>query len=76
LLNDQGCKSRILDRDSSGRDAEWFNAVDDAHDLVLYQADHDGSPWTHLCLRGADRILLLADASQAASVTGSAIDAV
>jgi NTE family protein len=51
----------VLDNTSVKRTLEWFNALENAHDVVLYEANSEASEWTHLCLRQADRVVLLAD---------------
>jgi NTE family protein len=56
-----GLKACLLDHSSVTRPLEWFNALEEAHDIVLYEADSKPSEWTHLCLRQADRVVLLAD---------------
>jgi NTE family protein len=55
-------KAIVLDRSSSARPIDWFNALEDDHDLVIFQADLDASAWTRLCLRQADRVVLLVSA--------------
>jgi CRP-like cAMP-binding protein len=42
---------------------QWLHNLETSQDSVLYQADPGPSPWTTRCLRQADRILLVADAS-------------
>jgi NTE family protein len=59
-----GCRAAVLDSSASDQTAEWFNSFEQAHDIVFYRGDAPDSPWTHLCLRQADRILLLARANQ------------
>src|SRR6185312_9041824 len=41
-----------------------YHALEAAHHLVLYQAEPGDSSWTRMCMRRADRILLVADAEQ------------
>lgn len=41
----------------------WLNQQEATHRFIVYQADHEWTPWTQRCLRQADRILLLADAT-------------
>ncbi|MBI4860043.1 MAG: cyclic nucleotide-binding domain-containing protein [Candidatus Riflebacteria bacterium] len=43
--------------------AQWLNRFDLDHDFVVYQADPTVTPWTQRCLRQADRILLVAEAT-------------
>ena len=63
-LAGMGCRAAVLDSSSSDQTAEWFNAFEQSHDIVFYRGDAPDSPWTHLCLRQADRIFLLARANQ------------
>ena len=46
------------------RNSERLNALEWTHDLVLYLAEPGLSPWTRLCLRQADHVLLLDRASR------------
>jgi NTE family protein len=50
----------LLDSESAAQTTEWFNAAEAASDKVLYHADPSGSAWTKLCLRQADRVILVA----------------
>ncbi len=59
-----GLKACVLDNSSIERPIEWFNALEETHDLVLYEADSEASEWSRLCLRQADRVVLLADATR------------
>jgi NTE family protein len=43
-----------------GHSTEWFNAAEAASDLILYCAEPKNPDWTKLCLRQADRVLLVA----------------
>ncbi len=45
--------------------SHWFHNVESANDFVVYVADHGATPWTKLCLRQADALLLLANAEKA-----------
>ena len=63
-LADIGIRAAVLDAQASEQSAEWFNTFEAAHDIVFYRGDAPDSPWTHLCLRQADRIFLLARANQ------------
>jgi NTE family protein len=63
-LSGMGCRAAVLDASVSNQTAEWFNSFEQAHDIVFYRGDAPDSPWTHLCLRQADRIFLLAHANQ------------
>jgi len=57
-----GSKAAVLDAAAAVQSAEWFNAFEAAHDMVLYRGDRPDTAWTQLCVRQADRILLLARA--------------
>ena len=39
---------------------DWFSALEEAHDFVLYVAEADEAAWTRVCARQADRLLLIA----------------
>lgn len=40
----------------------WLDARENDHRLLIYVADEGDTPWSRLCIRQADMILLLADA--------------
>ncbi|MGH7916386.1 MAG: patatin-like phospholipase family protein, partial [Candidatus Binataceae bacterium] len=63
-----GSKVCVLRPQPVPHPAEWYAAIEPADGMVVYEADHDGSQWTHLCLRQADRVLMLADAGSLAEV--------
>ena len=42
---------------------DWLNEQEARHRFIIYETDGDVSSWTKRCLRQADRILLLAQAS-------------
>ena len=52
----------LLDAESSVHTAEWFDAAEAASDKVLYYAEPARPEWTELCLRQADRVVLVASA--------------
>src|SRR5690349_6763327 len=62
-LAGMGRRAAVLDASASDQTAEWFNTFEQSHDIVFYRGDAPDSPWTHLCLRQADRIFLLARAN-------------
>jgi NTE family protein len=64
VLNEMGSRAAVLDANSADQSAEWFNEFEAAHDIVFYRGDAPDSAWTQLCLRQADRILLLAAADR------------
>lgn len=55
-----GSRAAVVDSSAAEQSAAWFTDFEAAHDLVFYRGDAPDSAWTHLCLRQADRILLLA----------------
>lgn len=55
-----GAKAAVLDSSASHETTEWFNRFEAEHDIVFYLGDQPDSSWTHLCLRQADRIMLIA----------------
>lgn len=63
-LVEMGSKAAVLDSSSADQSAEWFNAFEAAHDIIFYRGDAPDSAWTHLCLRQADRVFLLAAADR------------
>jgi NTE family protein len=64
VLTEMGSRAAVLDANSADQSAEWFNQFEAAHDIVFYRGDSPDSSWTQLCLRQADRILLLAEANR------------
>ncbi len=54
--------AQVPDRDG-GRLVQWLASLEHDHRHVVYEADCHASPWTERCLRQADRILLVADAT-------------
>ena len=64
VLTDMGSRAAVLDASAAEQSAEWFTAFEAAHDVVFYRGDAPDSSWTNLCLRQADRILLLARSDQ------------
>jgi NTE family protein len=61
-LVEMGSKAAVLDATAANHSADWFNAFEVAQDVVIYRGDAPDSAWTHLCIRQADRIYLLARA--------------
>jgi NTE family protein len=61
-LVEMGAKAAVLDSTACEQTAEWFDTFEAAHDVVFYRGDGPDTPWTHLCLRQADRVFLLARA--------------
>lgn len=59
-LVEMGSHASVLDASAADQSAEWFTNFEADHDVVFYRGDAPDSAWTHLCLRQADRIFLLA----------------
>src|ERR1700730_4494395 len=55
-----GQRALLLDCKSANRSTEWLSAAEAANDLVVYCAEPANPDWTKLCLRQADRVLLVA----------------
>lgn len=50
---------------AGGHSSQWFHEVELRNDFVVYAADAGDSPWTRLCVRQADVLLLAARARDA-----------
>ncbi|HEX7967699.1 MAG TPA: patatin-like phospholipase family protein [Stellaceae bacterium] len=57
-----GLKVQVLDETALRRTEEYFHAVESAHDLTIYRGTTGKTAWGQLCIRRADRMLLLAAA--------------
>jgi NTE family protein len=55
-----GGRALLLDCKSVNRSTEWLSAAEAANDLVVYCAEPSNPDWTKLCLRQADRVVLIA----------------
>lgn len=47
----------------------WLNQHESRHGIIVYEADQEPTEWTERCLRQADHVVLVADASEDPSVT-------
>lgn len=63
-LGQDMARQPAADAESSMQVAMRMNEVEATNDFVLLAADDAPTPWTVRCCRGADEILLLADATQ------------
>lgn len=64
-LGEAGVARRdAADADANRRIALRLDAIEAAHDFVLLVGDAAPTPWTERCVRHADEILLLADATR------------
>jgi len=56
-------RTDLVGRERAGRHSpQWFHEREAQNDFVVYAAEAEDSPWTRLCLRQADVVLLLASA--------------
>jgi NTE family protein len=62
LLAGNGRRVTRLDGEAPALTTEGLNAVETASDLVLYCGEVGDTAWTKLCLRQADRVMLVASA--------------
>ena len=60
-LAERGQRICVLDSRESARTAEWFHAIEGAHDLILFVAETGAPAWSLLCIRQADRIIHLVE---------------
>jgi NTE family protein len=70
ILAANGQRVALLDRASATWAADWFTKVETSSDLVLDCADHEDSAWTRLCLRQADRVVLVMPANAQSALPG------
>jgi NTE family protein len=54
-------KPQILTSAADQRTTEWFHTVEETASHVLYLADAAPTNWTRLCLRQADRVIIVGD---------------
>ncbi|HET8942730.1 MAG TPA: cyclic nucleotide-binding and patatin-like phospholipase domain-containing protein, partial [Rudaea sp.] len=66
-LSRYGHCAQIEAEAARGKTSAWFSAMEARLRYVLYVADGDDEIWNEMCVRQADCLLLLADASQRAS---------
>jgi NTE family protein len=59
-LNTAGLRATVLDSTAEGQIEDMFYTIVLALDVVIYRAEPRGSPWTQLCVRRSDRVLLVA----------------
>lgn len=58
-----GRRAVRLDEASAQQPTEWLHAAEESNDIVIYQAETSMSPWTKLCLRQGDRVVLVGRSS-------------
>jgi predicted acylesterase/phospholipase RssA/CRP-like cAMP-binding protein len=58
-----GASQSVLTSASGAELASWFDTLEQDHRFVLYQADPTPTEWSMRCVRAADRVLVIADAT-------------
>jgi NTE family protein len=65
-------RADLVARERAARHSpQWFHERESRNDFVVYAADAGDTPWTQLCLRQADVVLVAARASDEASAWAS-----
>jgi NTE family protein len=64
-----GQRALLLDCKSVNHSTEWLSAAEAANDLVVYCAEPANPDWTKLCLRQADRVVLVASSGAPFTMT-------
>lgn len=64
-----GFTCQVIDHSALSSAAEWFNRVEDTHDVVLYVAEADEPAWASLCARQVDRLFIVGNALLAPPVS-------
>jgi NTE family protein len=59
-----GLRAIVLNSDSVSQPAEWFSALERDHDIMIFRADFEATAWTRLCLRQAERLVLIGSATR------------
>lgn len=54
-----------LGSEAGSQASDWLARYEAGHDIVLYQGDATDNAWTQLCLRQADRVVLVARLGEA-----------
>ncbi|SRR5579871_385277 len=65
-LSEYGRTELVWSVRGADHSSAWFHRFESANDFVVYVADAEPTPWTKLCMRQADALLLLARAEAAA----------
>ncbi|MDD3445354.1 MAG: cyclic nucleotide-binding and patatin-like phospholipase domain-containing protein, partial [Zavarzinia sp.] len=71
-----GKVAEVVEADGTDHQTEWFHDIENAHDFVLYQGDATDGPWSRLCLRQADLLLVVVDADDPEPRRRHALEAV
>ena len=76
LFTDHACRVlRAADAEGHTNLAAWLLDIENEIDISLLIADHQPTEWTKLCLRHADRVLLVADDRTSPALTEVETDA-
>ena len=67
LLGREGAAKVTVDHGGYVTMVEWLQKQELEHDYVIYQLDPDPSEWSRRCIRQADRVLIVGDASRPTS---------
>ncbi|MGE0030458.1 MAG: patatin-like phospholipase family protein [Steroidobacteraceae bacterium] len=62
-LSDIGRVEPVSSQRAGSHSPQWFHELESRNDFVIYLADSADTPWTRLCLRQADVVLLATLAS-------------
>ena len=62
---EMGLATGALGPEATGQASDWLARYEAGHDIVLYQGDSADNAWTQLCLRQADRVVLVARLGEA-----------
>jgi NTE family protein len=62
---DMSLATGALGAEAGGQASDWLARYEAGHDIVLYQGDSADNAWTQLCLRQADRVVLVARLGEA-----------
>jgi NTE family protein len=60
----QGHTVKIVTSQALKSATEWFSAIEESHDYVLYVAERAEVAWSHLCARQCDRLFLVGRAGE------------
>ena len=63
MMGEPGISVAWGDTDEQARLLAWLDGREMRHRFVIYQADDTATLWTRRCIRQADRVILIADAS-------------
>jgi len=59
IMAAEGTRAAVVGLEASSAPTEWFSAIEQRHDFVLYVAEADETGWAELCGRQVDRLFLV-----------------